>query len=52
MNEPAMVTITKSEYDKLVKDSEFLSCLEAGGVDIWDWYGEAVVEFDRRMMCA
>lgn len=27
------ITITKKEYDRLIKDSEWLSCLEAAGVD-------------------
>jgi hypothetical protein len=29
----ATVTITKKEYDSLVKDSRFLSALEAAGID-------------------
>lgn len=32
------VTITRKEYDQLVKDSEWLSCLEAVGVDNWEGY--------------
>jgi hypothetical protein len=36
-----MVTITKSEYDRLSRDSELLSCLEATGVDNWEGYGIA-----------
>lgn len=36
-----MVTITRKEYDRLTKDSEFLSCLESCGVDNWDGYGDA-----------
>lgn len=35
------VTILKSEYEKLVKDSDFLSCLEAAGVDNWHGYSIA-----------
>lgn len=35
------ITITVSEYNSLVKDSEFLSCLEACGVDNWNGYGDA-----------
>lgn len=38
-----MVTITKKEYDKLVDDSVWLSCLEGAGVDNWDGY-EAAME--------
>lgn len=41
MNEE-MITITKSEYDQLCKDSEWLSYLEAAGVDNWDGYDEAI----------
>lgn len=35
------VTISRSEYEQLLNDSEFLSCLEACGVDNWDGYGDA-----------
>ncbi|MBX0320246.1 hypothetical protein [Shouchella clausii] len=38
-------TITKKEYDLLLEDSAFLSCLEACGVDNWDGYADA-----REMM--
>ncbi len=40
-NEPEMVTITKAEYDQLINDSEFLSCLEGAGVDNWCGYSDA-----------
>jgi len=40
MNEET-VTISKSEYDRLVRDSIFLGCLEQCGVDNWDGYYEA-----------
>lgn len=30
-----MVTITKAEYDSLIDDSLWLSCLENAGVDNW-----------------
>ncbi len=36
-----MITITKEEYDELLEASEFLSCLEACGVDNWGGYSEA-----------
>ena len=29
------ITITKEEYDRLKKDSEWLLCLESAGVDNW-----------------
>lgn len=35
-NETETVTISKQEYDKLKKRDEFLSALEAAGVDNWD----------------
>ncbi len=41
MNEE-MITITKKEYDQLQKDSEWLSYLEAAGVDNWDGLDEAI----------
>jgi len=34
-NNPELITITKKEYDSLVKDSNWLSCLENAGVDNW-----------------
>ena len=39
--EEETVTITKKEYEDLLADSEWLSCLEAAGVDNWDGYDEA-----------
>ncbi|OUA16753.1 hypothetical protein BK776_30820 [Bacillus thuringiensis serovar aizawai] len=35
------VTISRAEYLRLLEDSEFLSCLEAAGVDNWGGYGDA-----------
>lgn len=35
------VTITKAEYERLLADSEWLSCLESAGVDNWEGYDEA-----------
>ncbi len=32
------VTISKKEYEKLLKDSRFLQALEAAGVDNWEGY--------------
>jgi len=39
--EKEMITILKSEYDQLQKDSQLLAALEAAGVDNWCGYGEA-----------
>lgn len=36
------VTIKKSEYERLLKDSDWLSCLEAAGVDNWEGMEEAI----------
>lgn len=36
-----MITIPKSIYDQLCKDSEWLGFLEAAGVDNWDGFDEA-----------
>lgn len=36
------VTITKKEYDKLKKDSQWLECLRATGVDNWEGFSYAV----------
>lgn len=41
MEEQQLTMITKKEYDLLVQRSNFLSCLEACGVDNWDGYGDA-----------
>ena len=37
MNEET-VTISKSEYDRLIEDSQFLDGLVAAGVDNWEGY--------------
>ena len=36
------VTIPTKEYIKLIKDSLKLQALDAGGVDNWDWYDDAM----------
>ena len=35
------ITITEKKYDELLEDSQFLSALEAAGVDNWDGYSIA-----------
>lgn len=35
------VTISYSEYERLLKAEEFLNALEAVGVDNWSGYGDA-----------
>ena len=41
----ATVTITKSEYNTLLKANWKLQALEAGGVDKWEWYGESLEDY-------
>lgn len=36
------ITINKTEYDQLLKDSKMLECLEAAGVDNWEGYDDAL----------
>lgn len=42
------VVITKVEYDKLKKSAHALRCLEAGGVDNWEWYSESLQPYYRK----
>jgi hypothetical protein len=39
------ITITKKEYESLLKDSRFLGCLEGAGVDNWDGYSYAIESY-------
>ena len=41
MAEEKMVTITEKEYNQLLEDSEWLSYLNAAGVDNWEGYSNA-----------
>lgn len=40
--ENEMVTITKNEYDRLLKQVDWLQCLEVAGVDNWDGIEDAM----------
>jgi len=40
-----MVTISKAEYESLKDDSWKLQCLEGAGVDNWEGYDYAMVEY-------
>ncbi len=42
-----MVSISKKEYETLKDNSLLLECLERGGVDNWEWYGEAMKEYAK-----
>ena len=37
-----MVQISIKEYLSLKDDANWRRCLEAGGVDNWEWYGESL----------
>lgn len=39
--------VDSDEYEELLDDSLFLNCLRNGGVDNWDWYDEAVAEYQQ-----
>jgi hypothetical protein len=41
------VAISVEEYEQLKRDSEFLGCLEACGVDNWNGYEDAWDMFER-----
>ena len=48
MTKDEVVTISKQEYDQLVKDSIWLSCLESAGVDNWDGFDMAQDIYDEH----
>jgi hypothetical protein len=41
------ITIPKEEYDKLVRDAQWLQALENAGVDNWEGYDFAREELDE-----
>lgn len=44
-----LVFLTENEYDDLVKDREFLGCLEQAGVDNWEGYSIACQLFEGEI---
>ena len=40
--------ISKTELQRLNKRDCELECLEAGGVDNWEWYSESLKDFHKR----
>lgn len=42
--EVEMVTITKEEYESLLRIQKYAECLDSGGVDNWEWYGDSLRE--------
>lgn len=43
MNET--ITIEKKRYEELLDIEHRMICLENGGVDNWDWYGECMRQY-------
>ena len=43
-----MISIPKKKYDELLKNSEILEALYAGGVDNWEWYEESLKEIFKE----
>ena len=41
------VEITTKEYEELIKDQYLLICLQSAGVDNWDGYDEAIINFEE-----
>lgn len=39
--------VDSDEYEELLNDSLFLNCLQNNGVDNWDWYDEAVEQYQH-----
>lgn len=39
--------ISEKELTSLIKDSWKLNALENGGVDNWEWYGDALEDYDE-----
>lgn len=39
--------VDSDEYEELLDDSLFLNCLRNNGVDNWDWYDEAVLDYQK-----
>jgi hypothetical protein len=48
MENEETITVSKEEYKQLQSDSLKLQCLDEGGVDNWEWYGEAMREYRKR----
>jgi hypothetical protein len=40
-----MIHLSQEEYIELLRAQEKLKCLEVGGVDNWEWYGEAMEDY-------
>lgn len=40
-------TISADRYNELIRSEKILNALYAGGVDNWEWYGEALENLDE-----
>lgn len=43
------ISINLKEYYDLKKNSLMLSCLNNAGVDNWEWFGDAMDEYQERL---
>lgn len=41
------VTISKEEYEELLKSQKILDALYAGGVDNWEWYDASLEDIEE-----
>ena len=41
------MVVKTDDYEELLDDSLFLNCLQNNGVDNWEWYDEAVTEYQQ-----
>lgn len=49
MTEPEPeITLSKHDYDELIRDQKILHALYAGGVDNWEWYGDALESLEEE----
>jgi hypothetical protein len=42
------IVISSEEYETLLRRSDMLAGLQAGGVDNWEWYSESLREFYKK----
>lgn len=50
MTDTDVVTISRDQYEKLLKDSDFLEILELNGVDNWDYYGDCHDQYQAYLL--
>lgn len=42
------ITVSKDEWRKIQRQLDKLSALENNGVDNWEWYGDALAEWNKE----